>query len=277
MERLVSTEWLAGELGAADLVVLDATMHLPDSPRDAKADYLEAHVPGARFLDLASFTDSGSVVPKALPTAEQFAARLGAIGIVPSARVVLYDDSQIKSAARAWFIFDHFGFGEVAILNGGFAKWRAEGRETERGEVTFESTAFPVPQARREVRSKADMLANCATRGEQVVDARDAARFAGEDGSGSAGHIPGAANVHFPRLFAEDGTWKAPDALRAEFAASGVDLTRPVTASCNSGMSACVLLFGLSLAGKDDGALYDGSWMEWGADPATPKEQGAAR
>lgn len=275
MDRLVSTDWLAERRTDADLVVLDATMHLPDSGRDARAEYLAAHIPGALFLDLPSFTDESSEVPKALPTAEQFAARMGALGIVPSSRIVLYDDSAIKSAARAWFIFDHYGMDQVAILDGGLAKWRAEGRATSDGEEACAPVELPVPTPRRSVRSKADMFANCTTREEQVVDARDEARFAGAPDSGSDGHIPGAANLHFPRLFQEDGTWKGAPALRSDFAKAGVDLDRPVVASCNSGMTACVLLFGMVLAGKDDAALYDGSWMEWGSDPATPKESGS--
>lgn len=277
MDRLVSTEWLAGELGAADLVVLDAGMHLPDAGRDAEAEFLAGHIPGARFLALEGFIDTGSSVPKALPTAEQFAERLGALGIASDMRVVLYDDSQVKSSARAWFVFAHFGFAKVAILDGGLAKWRAEGRALETGMPDVALTTFPVPDPQRIVRSRDEMLANCASCADQVVDARDAARFAGAEGSGSEGHIPGAANLHFPRLFEVDGTWKSPEAIRAEFAAEGIDLARPVTTSCNSGVTACVLLFGLGLAGKDDAALYDGSWLEWGADPTTPKEQGSAR
>lgn len=277
MDRLVSTEWLASELGTADLVVLDAGMHLPDAGRDAKAEFLAGHIPGARFLDLESFIDTGSAVPKALPTAKQFAERLGALGIASDTRVVLYDDSQVKSSARAWFVFAHFGFTEAAILDGGLAKWRAEGRALETGMPDFAPTTFPVPDPQRIVRSRDEMLANCASCADQVVDARDAARFAGAEGSGSEGHIPGAANLHFPRLFEADGTWKSPEAIRVEFVAEGIDLARPVTTSCNSGVTACVLLFGLGLAGKDDAALYDGSWLEWGADPTTPKEQGSAR
>ncbi|MEZ5680232.1 MAG: sulfurtransferase [Erythrobacter sp.] len=277
MERLVSTEWLAAELGASDLVVLDATLHLPDSPRNAPAEFGEGHIPGARFLDLASFVDASSDIPKALPTAEQFAARMEGLGISPSTRVVLYDDSQIRSSARAWFILDHYGHAQKAILDGGLEKWRAEERDLEDGASGSVAAVYPVPVSYRETRTKADMLSNCDCRDAQVVDARDAGRFAGLEGSGSEGHIPGAANVHFPRLFNDDGTWKSGDAIRAEFEAEGLDLSAPVTASCNSGMTACVLLFGLGLAGKDDAALYDGSWMEWGADPATPKEKGAGR
>ncbi|WP_324828177.1 sulfurtransferase [Qipengyuania zhejiangensis] len=277
MDILLSTQSLEDRLGAADLVVIDATMHLPDSGRDAEAEFAERHIPGARFLNLATFVDTASSVPKALPTGQIFADRLGALGVGPGTQVVLYDDSQIRSSARAWFIFDHFGFKNVAVLDGGLAKWRSEGRALETGVTPVAPVAVPVPEPRRAVRAKADMLDNCETSHEQVVDARDAARFAGEAGSGSAGHIPGAVNLHFPRLFADDGSWKSAPAIRAEFEGAGIDLSRPVTASCNSGMTACVLLLGLEIAGKGDGGLYDGSWMEWGEDADVPKEKGAGR
>lgn len=277
MDSLVTTQWLERESGAGDLAVLDATMHLPGSERDAAAEFARGHLPGARFLHLASFLDPASAVPKALPTARQFAERLGALGIAPDMRVILYDDSAIRSAARAWFIFRLYGFARVAILDGGLAKWTREGRALEQGEPACEPTEFPEPRALREVRTKADMLANCGSCDEQVVDARDAARFAGAEGSGSEGHIPGSANLHFAQLFTEDGTYRARDEIAAFFAAAGIDRDRPVIASCNSGMTACVLAFGLHLAGRDDVALYDGSWLEWGSDPAMPKEQGAAR
>ncbi len=277
MDSLVSTQWLAAELGADDLVVLDATMHLPDSPRKSAAEFAEEHIPGARFLDLASFVDPASDIAKAIPTADQFAKRLGQLGIAPSSRVALYDDSQIRSSARAWFIFRFYGFAQVAILDGGLAKWREEGRLLETGGASAVQADFPVPIPVGQGRSKAQMLVNCQSRIEQVVDARDAARYAGDEGSGSEGHIPGAANVHFPKLFAEDGTYRSPAEIAGIFADSGIDLAAPVTTSCNSGMTACVLAFGLHLTGKDDVAVYDGSWLDWGADADTPKEKGAAQ
>ena len=277
MHSLVSTQWLAEQSGSPDLVILDASAHLPDSPRNSAADFSEGHIPDARFLDLTSFVDTASQVPKAVPTADQFARRLGQLGITPSSRVVLYDDSQIKSAARAWFIFRLYGFRNVAILDGGFSRWKQEERAVEAGRATYEQTEFPTPSVAGAVRDKDQMLANDSSRAEQVVDARDAARFGGEEGSGSEGHIPGAANLHFAKLFAEDGTYRSPDNITALFAESGVDLDGPVTTYCNSGMTACVLAYGLHLAGKDDVALYDGSWLEWGEDADTPKEKGAAQ
>lgn len=277
MDKLVSTDWLAARLGADDLTILDASMHLPDSGRDARAEYEAGHIPGARFLDLATFIDTESDVPKALPTAEQFAARMSELGIAPRSRIVIYDDSAIRSAARAWFVLSHFGQDKVAILDGGLAKWRDEGREIESGVIEHAPREWGMPQSHREVRSKADMLANLGSGAEQVIDARDAARFAGEEGSGSAGHIPGARNLHFARLLEADGTYKSPDAIRAEFVAAGVDPASPIVTSCNSGVTAAVLLFGLEMIGQEGGALYDGSWMEWGSDPDSPKESGSAR
>ncbi|MXO51294.1 sulfurtransferase [Erythrobacter gaetbuli] len=275
MDKLVSTEWLAARLGAQDLVILDATMHLPGSERDAQAEFAQRHIPGARFLDLASFIDPASSVPKAVPTPAQFAERMRELGVTHGSRIVLYDDSAIRSAARAWFLFDHAGEPDVAILDGGLGKWVAEGREVDEGCADHAPRDYAEPPQTRAIADKDDMLANLDSGAAQVVDARDAARFAGEEGSGSEGHIPGAANVPFGSLLNEDGTYRSPGAIRARFEAAGVDLDRPVITSCNSGMTACVLLFGLELAGKDDAVLYDGSWMEWGADPDTPKESGA--
>ena len=277
MDKLVSTEWLAARLDADDLVILDATMHLPDCPRDARKEYEAGHIPGARFLDLESFIDTGSDVPKAIPTAQQFSERMSELGIAPGSRIVLYDDSEIRSAARAWFVLTHYGEKKVAILDGGLAKWRIEGRGLSDRVVGHAPREREVPQPERVVRSQRDLEQNIEGQEWQVVDARDTARFEGQPGSGSEGHIPGARNVPFVRMFREDGTYRSPDAIRTEFEETGLDLGQPIVTSCNSGMTASVLLFGLSLLGKHDTALYDGSWLEWGADPRTPKEKGEAR
>ncbi|MBX7541150.1 sulfurtransferase [Qipengyuania sphaerica] len=277
MDLLVSTEWLAARLDADDLVILDATMHLPDDPRDARKEFAAGHIPGARFLDLASFIDAGSAVPKAIPTPEQFAERMGALGIAPGSRIVIYDDSDIRSAARAWFILTRYDEQKVAILDGGLGKWRIEGRRLSDRIVQHAPRHRADPQPHRTVRDKEEILANTDSRDWQVVDARDRARFIGKAGSGSEGHIPGARNLHYAKLIREDGTYASPEEIRAQFAEAGVDISKPVVTSCNSGMTATVLLFALALVGEHDAALYDGSWLEWGTDPETPKESGEAR
>jgi len=281
MEPLVSTAWLAAQLDASDLVVLDASAHLPDAQRDAAAEFAAAHIPGARFLDLKSLVDPASPVPAAIPTREQFAAAMGKLGVTQQSRVVLYDDSYVKTAARAWFVFRHYGLSEVAVLDGGLAKWRSEGRAVETGQTTGMAAAeFVAEGGAGDVRSKAEMLANLDTRAEQVVDARGAKRFTGEEADFrpevAPGHIPGSRNVPFDKVLNPDGTYKDADAIRATFAEAGVDLDRPLVTSCGGGVTAAVLLFALHLIGKHDVALYDGSWAEWGTDPATPKALGLA-
>ena len=277
MDKLVSTDWLDARLGADDLVVIDATMHLPDSGRDARAEFEASHIRGARFLDLANFIDEGSQVPKAMPTAAQFADKMSDLGIAPGSRIVLYDDSAIRSAARAWLIFDSYGEEKLAILDGGLGKWREEGKYLSSRVFDHSPRPRSPGDGSRDILSKNDVRETLGAGRVQIVDARDAARFEGREGSGSEGHIPGAKNLPFGNLFAQDGTYKSAEEIRVEFERAGVDLEKPVVTSCNSGMTASVLLFGLELVGKRDAALYDGSWMEWGSDPSTPKEKGEAR
>jgi len=275
---LVSTEWLGARLDAPGLAILDASHHLPAAARDAQAEFAEGHIPGARFLGLASLTDTGSSLPYALPRPDQLAARLGLLGVEPGASIVLYDDSAIRTAARAWFMLIACGWDNVAILDGGLAKWRAEGRTLAIGGADMTPASPTMLAPPRRVRSKADMLANLASHTEQVVDARGADRVFGTGidpvHGGPNGRIPGALNVPFTEVLNADGTYKTPEDLRAAFTAAGIDLNRQNTTTCGSGVTASVLLFALHLIGVDDAALYDGSWSEWSADPDTPKQQG---
>ncbi|MGN3973831.1 sulfurtransferase [Tsuneonella sp. SYSU-LHT278] len=280
MDSLVSTDWLARELRGEALVVLDASRHLAAAGRDAGAEFLQAHIPGARFLDLSRLVDPKSPVGHTLPGPERAASVVGALGVRREAPVVIYDDSEVRTSARAWFMLTGYGFERVAILDGGLAKWRAEGRPVEAGEADADPVLLAPREFGRPVRRKDGMLANLGTRSEQVVDARDSARFTGETEDTvhglPGGHIPGARNLFFRDLYRPDGTFRPVSELRTAFERAGVDLARPVVASCGSGVTASVLLFALHLIGIDDAALYDGSWSEWGADPATPKETGAA-
>ena len=280
MPELVSTSWLDERLVRGDIAVLDATRHLPGADRDARAEFQAAHIPGAMFLDLDTLTDETSAVPYAVPSAEQLQHRLADAGVAPGTGIVVYDDSSIKSAARAWFILKAHGIENAAILDGGFGKWRAEDRAIQSGArdaARAEPFEMDTPS---NVADKDEMLTNLETGREQVIDARGADRVfgIGDDPvhGGANGRIPGSLNVPYTKVFNEDGTYRSPEELRATFKAAGVDLDRPVVTTCGSGITASVLLFALHLIGKDDVRLYDGSWSEWSKDPATPKAQGPA-
>jgi thiosulfate/3-mercaptopyruvate sulfurtransferase len=281
LDSLVSTDWLAGEMGASDLRIVDATRHLPAAGRDAAAEYEAGHIPGAVFMDLAELVDRDAPVENTLPPPAKFASRMQSLGLGDGSRIVLYDDSAVKTAARAWFMLRKFGAHDVAILDGGIAKWKAEGRALTRGKETPRHRHFTVWDDPATVRDKAQMLANLAGGAEQVIDARSAARFSGEEPDPRAniagGHIPGSRSLPYTELFAVDGTFKDRAGLKAAIAAAGIDVARPLVTTCNSGVTAAVVLFALHLIGKHDVVLYDGSWSEWGADPATPKQQGPAR
>ncbi len=276
MDPLVSTGWLAGELGAPDLRLVDASWFLDG--RDGAARFVEGHIPGAVFLDLDAVADRDDPLPHMLPPPAQFAEAMGALGIADGDRIVVYDDSPLRSAARAWWMLRLMGARHVAILDGGLAKWRAEGRPVERGDAMPAPARFAVLGDATGRVDLAGMRAAVAHR-DQIVDARSPARFRGEEGEPrpgvQPGHIPGAINLHYARLFEDDGTWKDRDALAAAFESAGVEIDHPIVTTCGSGVTAAVLAFALHLVGARDVSLYDGSWAEWGAHPTTAKAIGA--
>ena len=280
MELLVTTEWLAKELGASDLRIVDATWFMPDAGRNAAAEYEGGHIPGAVFMDIGELADSNHAVPNMLPPPEKFASRMQSLGLGDGSRVVVYDDSPFKSSTRAWWMLTLFGAHDVAILDGGIAKWKAEGRPLETGKPALRHRHFTVWKDDAAVRTKSDILANLHSKDAVVVDARGAGRFSGEEKEPregmASGHIPGSRNLPFANLLNADGTWKRGDDLVAAFTAAGVDLDKQMITTCGSGMTAAAVLFGARLTGKKDVALYDGSWSEWGMDADTPKAQGAA-
>ena len=275
---LVSTRWLAEHVGDERLVILDASKHLPGAKRDPEAEFKAGHISGARFLALDTLIDAASSVPAALPSADQVAERLSHLGVATGDRIVLYDDSAIKSSARAWFALTSFAIAEVAVLDGGIGKWRAEGRALDDCIPTTKPASLMTRNSLRRTRTKAEMIANLTSKAEQVLDARAADRVFGSGTDpvhgGQNGRIPGSFNLPYSALFAENGTYLPKEQMKALFESAGIDLTRPTITTCGSGMTASVLLFAMHLCGKNDVLLYDGSWMEWAADPETPKMQG---
>jgi thiosulfate/3-mercaptopyruvate sulfurtransferase len=281
MTPLVTTEFLAAELGKPDLVVFDATKYLPNEPKDGRTEFRAAHIPGARFFDIDEIADPDTDLPHMVPAAGRFARLVGALGVSNDTRVVFYDQKGLASAARGWWLMGLFGHDAAAVLDGGLPKWRAEGRALEAGDAPAPAPAVFRPHFRpTRLRGIGDMLHNLHAGAEQVLDARAAGRFAGttpEPRPGmKAGRIPGSRNLPYTELLNPDGTFRPPGELRARFAAAGIDGARPVVTSCGSGVSACILTLGMQLAGLPPAAVYDGSWSEWGAHPATPVESDAA-
>ena len=275
MEPLVTTEWLAGVIGQPDLVIFDATKYLPNEDKDGKAEFLKAHVPGARYFDIDEIADPDTALPHMVPTPGRFEKLMAAMGVSNASRVVFYDQKGLASAARGWWLMGLFGHDQAAVLDGGLPKWQREGRPVQSGEPAAPAPASFLAQYRpTRLRGVGDVMHNVGSATELVLDARAAGRFTGatpEPRPGMrSGHIPGSANVPYTDLLHADGTFRSPTELRARFASAGVDGSRPVVTSCGSGVTACILTLGLQLAGLKAGAVYDGSWTEWGGRSDTP-------
>jgi thiosulfate/3-mercaptopyruvate sulfurtransferase len=276
MDSLVSTEWLAAHLGEVDVRIVDSSWHMAATARSGRDEYLAAHIPGAVFFDIDEVADKSNPAPHAMPGAADFGAAMAALGVGREDRIVVYDNSPLRTAARGWSMLRMFGAPRVAILDGGFQKWLAEDRPTESGESRLRPARFDAGEPGRIV-TKPEILAGA---GAPLLDARGKGRFEGSEPDPrpgiAPGHIPGARNLPFGALYREDGRFKPVDELRRLFAEAGIDPERPFVATCGSGVTANSLLFAAHLIGNDDTRLYDGSWSEWGADPATPKAQGPA-
>jgi thiosulfate/3-mercaptopyruvate sulfurtransferase len=277
MDSLVSTGWLAQHLGEPDLVVVDASWHMPASDRKGRAEFLDRHIPGARFLDIDELSDRSDPAPHMLPDGDEFGRAMEELGVGREDRIVVYDNSPIRTAARGWFMLRHFGARNVAILDGGFQKWVAEACPTAGGDSGPRDATFDTQKDRAQVVTKQQILTGIQ---DTLADARGRPRFEGTEADPrpgiAAGHIPGARNLPFAALYREDGTFRSIDEIRRLFADAGIDPAQPFIATCGSGVTANSLIFAAHLLGHDEARLYDGSWSEWGADPGTPKAIGPA-
>ena len=277
---LVSTDWLADHLRDPDLRILDASLFLPGTDRDARAEYEAAHIPGARFFDIDEISDQRSDLPHMAPPPEKFISRMRAMGIGDGHQVVVYDSRGIFSAARVWWLFKLMGKTDVAVLDGGLPKWRAEEREIEDLPPVIRDRHMTVSRRNDLVRDVTQVAEASKLGQPQILDARAATRFRGdapEPREGlRAGHIPGSKNLPFTQLLNADGTMKDPGGLKAAFEGAGIDLSKPVITTCGSGVTAAILALGLARTGHDEWSLYDGSWTEWGAYDDLPVETGEA-
>ncbi|MBK5928510.1 3-mercaptopyruvate sulfurtransferase [Rhodobaculum claviforme] len=267
-QTLVSTDWLAAHLADPDLRVLDASYYLPDMGRDARAEYAEGHIPGARFFDIDDVADSRSELPHMAPPPEKFISRMRAMGVGDGHQVVIYDGAGLFSAPRVWWTFRLMGKTDVAVLDGGLPKWRAEGRPLEDMPPVLRDRHITVSRQAGLVRDVTQVAAAAKLGDHEILDARSPERFRGEAPEPRAGlragHIPGSKNLHYATLLRADGTLKDEAGLRAAFAAAGADLGKPVIATCGSGVTACIIALALERLGHRRHSVYDGSWSEWG-------------
>lgn len=277
-KTLVSTEWLAAHLQDPDLRILDASWYLPAMNRDPKAEYDAAHIPGARFFDIDEISDQRSDLPHMVPPVEKFMSRMRAMGVGDGHQVVVYDGAGIYSAPRVWWLFRLMGQDDVAVLDGGFAKWQAEGHPVEDMPPVVRDRHMTVRRQNHLVKDVTQVSAASKLADTAILDARAAGRFEGRDEEPRPGlrkgHIPGSRNLPFGDLLNADGTMKSVEDLTAAFTARGVDMRKPVITTCGSGVSAAVLNLALEVIGHRNHALYDGSWAEWGAFPTLPVATG---
>ncbi|MCW3783665.1 3-mercaptopyruvate sulfurtransferase [Defluviimonas salinarum] len=267
-KTLVSTDWLEAHLKDPDLRILDASWYLPDMGRDARADYAAAHIPNARFFDIDEISDHRSQLPHMAPPPEKFISRLRAMGVGDGHQVVVYDGAGLFSAARVWWLFRLMGKTDVAVLDGGFPKWHAEGRPIEDMPPVLRDRHITVSRQAHLVKDVTQVAAAAKLRDHEIIDARGAPRYRGEEEEPRpglrAGHIPNSKNVPYRAVLNGDGTMLAPEALRSVFETAGVDLSKPAITTCGSGVTAAVLSLAMERMGKRDHSLYDGSWAEWG-------------
>lgn len=279
-KTLVSTQWLAQHLGDPDLRVLDASWYLPEAGRNGRQEYDEAHIPGARFFDIDEISDKASDLPHMAPPVEKFMSRMRAMGVGDGHQVVVYDGGGLLSAARVWWLFKLMGQTNVAVLDGGFPKWQAEGHEIEDMPPVVRDRHMTVRFQNHLVRDVTQVSAASKLGDHAIVDARAANRFRGEAPEPREGlrpgHIPGSRSVPFTSLLNKDKTLKSPDECREVFEAAGVNLSKPIITTCGSGVTAAILSLALERMGHSAWSLYDGSWAEWGMFPTVPVATGEA-
>jgi len=274
---VVGTDWLNQNLRNPLVRVVDATFHLPDTGRNAREEYLAEHVPGALFFDLERIADPDNPLPCKIPSRDRFAQEVGVLGIDNRTHVVAYDTLGLYSAARVWWLFRHYGYDNVSVLDGGLKAWKAANLAVEAGEVTALPRTFVPGEPRNLLALWPDVLKSSKDRETQILDARTAGRFAGTEmdryPGTRPGHIPNSVNLYWADLLEPD-TRKLlpPDVIRSRIAKAGITPERPVTLTCGSGLTACILALGLHLTGRDDWRVYDGSWDEWGRRSDLPVE-----